>query len=290
MHLLVTGATGYLGSCLVRSLQQAGHQISVLKRRNSRMDRLTSCVDGFEWFDVEDGLDMMFSSRSVDGILHFATCYGRNKETSSDIFETNTAFPLRLLDMALAHGVSLFINTDTSLDKYLNAYTLSKRQFSEWGRWMANQGKMRFLNIRLEHMYGPQDDPSKFVSYIVKSIADGQARLDLTAGQQLRDFIYIDDVVSAYMTLLDDVCGWQQAEYRECDLGSGDAIAIKVLVSKIKELIGGPTTLQFGAVPYRLGEVMFSQADNSYLTKLGWRPVTNLHDGLTRTIFNKGQQ
>jgi CDP-paratose synthetase len=288
MHLLVTGATGYLGSSVVRSLLQSGHRISLLKRQSSRMDRLASCVNGLEWFDVEDGLDMVFSDRHVDGILHFATCYGRNKETASDIFETNTAFPLRLLDMAVAHDVSFFINTDTSLDKYLNAYALSKRHFSEWGRWTAKQGQMRFLNIRLEHMYGPQDDSSKFVSYIIKSIADGQARLDLTAGEQLRDFIYIDDVVSAYTMLLGDVCSWQQAEYRECDLGSGEAVSIKVMVSKIKELIGGPTMLHFGAVSYRSGEVMFSQADNSYLIKLGWRPTTKLYDGLTQTIFNKG--
>lgn len=288
MHLLVTGATGYLGSCLVRGLLRSGHKITVLKRKSSRTGRLTTVLNDIDFVDVEDGLDLIFKNRCIDGILHLATCYGRNKESSSDIFETNTVFPLQLLTLALSHGIAFFINTDTSLDKYLNAYALSKRQFAEWGKWVTIQGKGRFLNIRLEHMYGPQDDPSKFVSYIVKSLSEGQARLNLTAGEQLRDFIYIDDVVSAYMTLLDDINSWPEAEYRECDLGRGEAVTIKLLVKKIKEIIGGPTLLQFGSVPYRPGEVMFSQADNSYLKKLGWRPAINLHDGLTYTIHNKG--
>lgn len=287
MRLLVTGATGFLGSHLVKQFLQDGHQIAVLKRQRSDLYRLQDCLTDLELFDTEAGLAPIFASGSLDGVIHLATCYGRNAETAVEIFETNTAFPLQLLQAAAAANVPMFINTDTSLDKYLNPYSLSKRHFAEWGKWMAQQGRINFLNIRLEHMYGPEDDSSKFTSHVIRSLCNNVAEINLTKGEQLRDFIYIDDVLSAYQVLLSRLAQKVDTRFIECDLGSGEPVRIRDFVELVHELTGSKTVLNFGAVPYRAGEVMHAQADITYLNQLGWKVTTSLAEGIKKNIANE---
>jgi CDP-paratose synthetase len=159
--LLITGATGYLSSHLVRSLVDAGHRVAILKRANSSLRRLEFYVPRLAMFNVEDGLDLPFKSLGhVDTVIHAATCYGRAGEKASEVFEANTAFPLRLLETVT------FFNTDTILYKYLNSYSLSKQHFAERGKSFADGGKIVFVNMKLEHKYGVGDDSSKFVTHV----------------------------------------------------------------------------------------------------------------------------
>ena len=135
-------------------------------------------------------------------VVHTATCYGRNRETPLEVFEANLKFPLDLLEKAALFSTDTFFNTDTILYKYLNGYSLSKHQFVEWGKQYADEHKIKFCNIKLEHMYGPGDDDSKFTTYVINSCLNNVPEVKLTLGEQERDFIYIDDVVSAYQLLL----------------------------------------------------------------------------------------
>ncbi len=285
MNILLTGATGFLGSCLLRALLKAGHQVSVLKRSKSSLDRIVDLVPHVRAWDIDragikQALDPDFN---IDTVVHVATCYGRHGESESEVFQANLAFPLELLTTAVESGVVNFINTDTSLSKNLNPYALSKKQFMEWGTLVANQGKISFVNIELEHFYGPGDDSSKFTTHVIKSCLENVPELKLTAGEQKRDFIYIDDVVEAYLLLLEKTPR-RIPVFQEYGLGSGEAVTIREFVEMVHSITESKTVLNFGVLPYRENEIMESQADINALKALGWSAKVGLRDGLAKTV------
>lgn len=284
-QILLTGATGYLGSHLAEALLEAGHSVVVLKRKTSSLRRLESILPRITLLDV-DGLDLnsLFKDYGkIDVVIHTATSYGRQGESACQIADANLCFPLKLLDAAIAADVRVFMNTDTALDKFLNTYSLSKRQFAEWGSHFARQKNIRFLNLRLEHFYGAGDDDTKFTTHVIKSCLTNAPELKLTAGEQRRDFIYIDDVVLAYLLLLEkqeSLAEW----FMEFDVGSGEAVTIRQFVELVHHLTASSTHLKFGASPYREGEVMYSQANTESLRQLGWRCGHTLEQGLKLAI------
>lgn len=283
--ILITGITGFLGSNLAKALINKGYEVVALKRRSSSLNRIVSILDKVILYDIEDidYTNFFKSFGKIDVIIHTATSYGRNNETPWEIFDANTGFPLRLLDAASDANVSKFINTDTILDKYLNLYALSKNHLLEWGKFYSMHRKIEFINMRLEHFYGPGDDDSKFTSYVINSCMKNLNSMDLTLGEQKRDFIYVDDVVNAYLTILTrEIKGdfW----FSEHDVGSGHSVTIREFVEMVRELTGSRTKLNFGAVKYREGEVMNSMADISSLKSLGWNCDFSLKEGLEKTI------
>lgn len=286
--ILLTGITGFLGSNIALALVENGYHIIGLKRKSSSINRIGSIINYVDLYDIDDidFCDIFKKYDKIESIIHTATAYGRNNETPYEIFEANTGFPLKLLDAASVAGVSKFINTDTILDKYLNLYSLSKNHLLEWGKFYSMKNKIEFINMRLEHFYGPGDDDTKFTSYVINNCLSNSSKpLNLTLGEQKRDFIYIDDVVSAYLILL---CRKMVSDdwFSEYDVGSGESVTIKDFVETVHNISKSKTVLNFGAVPYRVGEVMNSKANIAGLIKLGWKCSFTLEQGLKLTIEN----
>lgn len=283
--ILVTGGTGFLGSHVVHNLVTSGHRVLVLKRPSSNLDRLSPILHALSVYDLEEvDLSVPFKEYGkVDAVIHTATCYGRNGETEVELSRTNTSFPLHLLEVATSYNTNTFINTDTVLHKYLNAYALSKNHFVEWGKLFANRNRIRFVNIRLEHMYGPYDEVTKFTTRVMKDCLANVPEIKLTPGDQMRDFVYIDDVIAGYKVLLEKTES-QRGMFQEYDLGSGKPVSIRLFVETVHKLSGSSTHLNFGALPYRNGEIMYSAANTEKLESLGWRCQTSLVDGIQKTM------
>ena len=137
-------------------------------------------------------------------------------------------------------------------------------------------------------MYGPKDDKTKFVTWLISELLDNKDEISFTKGEQKRDFIYIDDIVSAYISVLKK--RKELNKFVEFDVGTGEQITIKDFVTKTKEIVASlsgkeiMTKLNFGAIPYREGELMEIKEDISPLLALGWTPKTTLDEGLEKTI------
>jgi nucleoside-diphosphate-sugar epimerase len=289
--VLITGATGFLGSHLVKALLNDNHKVVILKRSFSKTKRIDDVLSQCYVYNIDQcELSKPFEDLGkIDTVIHTATCYGRNNETTAGIVEANVVFPLRLLEMSSVYKTDIFFNTDTFFNKdgasyfYLNTYTTSKKHFLDWGKQFAQKQSIKFVNLKLEHIFGAGDDDSKFVTYIIKSCLNNVQELKLTAGEQKRDFIHVDDVVSIYQLLLGKVQK-EPSFYQEYPIGSGKAISVKEFVEIIHRITQSKTILEFGALPYRKGEIMFSEANMNQLKILGFQYTESLIDKLKKTI------
>lgn len=282
--LLLTGATGFLGSHLAHAFLKSGYRVAILKRAQSNLSRLKHLLSDLQIFNIEDGLDTPFKVMGhLGAVVHAATCYGRKKERVSEIFESNTAFPLHLLETAKLFNTDAFLNTNTTLYKYLNAYSLSKHHFMEWAKSFAGDSKIKFFNINVEHIYGPGDDPTKFTTHVIRTCLSNAPHLELTSGDQQRDFVHVDDVVNAYVRLLGKAVEFNHGFF-EFGVGTGKAVSIREFASMVQRLAESSTQLIFGALAYRDQEVMYSQADITALQALGWSCEYDLEAGLKQAI------
>jgi len=279
----LTGATGFLGSNIVKKLIQEHYHVIILKRSFSNTYRINDVVDRIKSYDADRiKLEDVFRKNNIDTIVHCATDYGREDIDPLLLMQANLTLPLQLLELGRKNGVSCFVNTDTILDKRVSYYSLSKNQFRDWLEFYAKE--MICINVALEHFYGPYDNNTKFVSFIIDSILQNAKKIDLTEGRQKRDFIYIDDVVSAFMAIIKNKNHFKKG-FLKYEIGTGDAVEIRQFVRLVKDIAkNNCTELNFGAIPYRKNETMNSKADLTEICKLNWEPKFTLEKGLSRTI------
>lgn len=232
---------------------------------------------------IEEFDENVVSDIEIDLLLHCATHYGRRDTDAVNTIESNLLLPLRLLALLKKTNKKVkFINTDTILDKHINVYSLSKSQFKEWMIFFS--AEISFINVRLEHFYGPLDDSTKFVSYLIQNFLKNIPELNLTNGEQYRYFTYIDDIVSAFELVIDSI-DTLPSGLTQFDVSADDAIQLKSFVNTVKRICSNEQTrLNFGALPYREGESMKFTVDTANIQRLGWRPKITLEEGLRRTI------
>ena len=138
--------------------------------------------------------------------------------------------------------------------------------------------------MKIFHMFGENDSPSKFIPYLIDEISRDETFIDMTPGLQTRDFIYVNDVISAFETVLKNEL--KLTNYQEYEVGSGKSFSIKHLAELIQKISMSKTELNFGAITYRKGEIMESVCNNKKLIELGWTPKFSLNVGLSKIIKN----
>ncbi|GHT33595.1 paratose synthase [Bacteroidia bacterium] len=276
--ILITGINGFLGSHLAKRLSTHFRVIGT-EYKTDNLYRL----DGYDFKVVDSSthaVENLFAEEDIDCIIHTATFYGRNNEEIQQIAETNVFMPFHLLDMAIKKQVKTFINTDTVLDRFVSAYALTKNQFKDWLYFRRNE--IQTINMQLEHFYGPGCSNSNFVTAMIERLKNNDPVIDLTAGAQLRDFVYYEDIIDAYATVLSNRDTIKTNSTFQ--VGSGEHISIKELLLFLKEKIGSTSILNFGAIPYRENDLMISETDIEPLISIDWKPKHTIKEGLIKTI------
>jgi nucleoside-diphosphate-sugar epimerase len=287
MRVYITGVTGFLGSHLARALVNEGMEVHGLKRSTSDLARLKDVAGRIVFRDVDrESVESLFAAdRRPDAIIHLATNYGRQGDAPSHLALANTIFPLSLLEIAVRRGVQTFLNADTCYTihyKHLQNYTQSKQHLVDWGKILATK-ETRFINLKLFHPYGPGDGPTKFVPQMIRNCLESKGEIRLTPGEQRKDFVYVQDVVTAIEVLLGKPQSLPDG-FVSLDCGSGKAVSIREFVETVHRLTRSQAILRFGALPYRENEIMFAEADPSVLRSLGWKPTVALERGIRNIV------
>lgn len=293
--ILLTGATGFLGSRLLAVLLAKGYEVVVLKRSFSDISKIKNSLDHnkLHLFDIDlTDPRVLFETYSIDTIIHTATEYGRGETPVFKILEANLILPLRLAELGIENGARCFINTDSYFNKSNNSYSnllnysLSKKSLLVWLKQLSS--RIRVINVTLEHMYGPGDSQSKFVEHLIQQIAVKHvSRVHLTHGHQKRDFVYVDDVTEAFLKLI-EYGRMHEFTFKNFEVGTGGSVQVRDFVRVIKDLSQSKTILGFGDIEYRSDEIMDSKADISALAELGWTPKIGVREGLSRILHCYG--
>ncbi|PXX97665.1 NAD-dependent epimerase/dehydratase family protein [Halomonas sp. LBP4] len=294
-RILISGSTGFLGSKLLVHFARLGCEVIGGKRSSSDLSRLGEYRNNVKFINLDDpaALKRFFENKKIDCVIHAACSYGREPGSEFDVFDSNLTLPIRLANLAKKNKNCLFLNTDTFFSKpeydlgYMGAYVLSKRHCWEWLKIFIKD--LKVINVRLEHVYGPLDDRAKFVSWVCDQFMSHDNKKDamvLSSCSQLRDFVYIDDVVSAFDTLLKSRSSLFSGQVFE--VGTGAQTTVREMVECIEEAFirSGKDVAQpiFDSSRNRTGEIQSSVADTTELEKLGWQPNFSLAEGVNSLV------
>jgi len=284
--ILITGINGYLGSKLAKRYAKK-YNIIGLEYSIENLFRLED--ENFEVYESKDIIfDTIFKNHSIDYIIHTATFYGKEQESDGKMMYANTYLPQLLLEEAIKNDCSLFINTDTVLDRFTSSYALTKKQFRDWLQFYSSDSKIKVINLELEHFYGPGTSQTNFITLMVKKMLNNDTVIKLTKAEQNRDFLYINDLLQVYDLMFENESKF--SDFEIFNVGTGINTNLKYILQYIKKHTLSSSELDFGAIPYRTNELMESNNDITKLTNLGWSPKTPIDFGLLSVIeFEKNK-
>jgi CDP-paratose synthetase len=282
MRVAVTGGTGFLGAAVIHELVARGHDVLLIHRPESRFDRLADVRDRVRCIEHSAANTHRLAEvmGPVDAVASLAATYARDGESPAEIHDVNVARPLRLLDAAIQAGASIFVNAGTALPPTVSAYAASKHEFVRQAADRIAGTDRAFVNARIEMMYGVGDDEWKLVMRLLVAAITDAVDVPLTAGEQRRDLIHVDDAAAAVCVLLERSSTFPPGVVTDVEVGSGVPVSVRELAEQIRSMTGSGVQYAFGALRYRENEVMHSAADISALTALGWAPRRRLEESL----------
>lgn len=291
--ILLTGATGFVGSHLLNYLVKKKYKVVILKRSTSDISRIKKNIDLINAYDIDkQKLEAAFQNHKIDVVMHLATSYGRT-QNYENLIQSNIIFGIDLIALSIKYEVEVFINTDTffnntsSTKSYLADYTITKKHFLDW--LCLKKDSIKIANMKLHHVYGENDSHDKFSMWLFNELSSGNKAIELTSGNQLRDFIYVQDIVRAYEVVMLKKHNFDSMQ--EFNTSSGCKYTVKEFCSLmgfkiLKNKRSVQKVLLFGAKPDNPNEIMDVYNDNSALLKLGWRTEFDLESGLDSMIVN----
>ena len=262
-HILLTGATGFVGRQVLRLLREQGAAVRVVVRYGhhpqpddiSTLDHVVQTTDLFaenqEWW--EKTLD------GINTVIHVAWYTEPGKYLQSVKNIDCLSGTLNLAKGAVLAGVRRFVGIGTCFEYDLSSgmlhietplrpatpYAAAKAAaYLALSQWLATQG-IEFAWCRLFYLYGEGEDARRFVPYLRTKLAAGEPA-ELTSGNQIRDFL---DVRIAARMIVETALGSSQGPINIC---SGVPITIRQLAEKIADEYGRRDLLRFGARPDNL--------------------------------------
>lgn len=283
---LVTGATGFIGSHLVRRLLDAGWETHVVLRKPGRSDEGHGRARAY----VHDGstvdLVRIVSASKPTVVFHLASLFLTQHQAPDveRLIASNVLFSTELAEAMVANGVKSLVNTGTSWQHYegadynpVNLYAASKEAFEVIARYYSEAYGLRMITLKLFDTYGPSDLRGKLIGLLLAAARD-ERTLSMSLGEQYIDLVHVDDVVDAYLVAAERLISGL-VEKEECyGISSGEALRLRDLVDLVEKVSGKSISIDWGARPYRPREVM--EPWSGYQVLPGWAPRIPLPVGL----------
>ena len=297
--VLVTGGSGFIGANLIRSLINQRAKVRLLLRPNSNTWRLNDILNKTVVYDVDITNNKQVKNAvnkiKPQVIFHLAVYGAYPAQTDFlPIIKTNILGTVNLLEATKNINYLSFINTGTSSEYGFKTkpmketdsleptffYAASKASTSFFCRIFAKEFNKPIITLRPFSAYGDWEEPGRFIPTIITNCLANKS-IKLVPGKQVRDFLYVEDVVKAYLTagLRSDLKG------EIFNIGSGKEYLVSQVAKKIVKLINKPVKVIVGAYKPRRWDTTSWQADITKAKKiLNWGPRFPLDSGLKKAI------
>lgn len=289
---LVTGASGFIGSHCLVPLVDRGYEVHAVWSRGEPLE-----VEGVVWHRAdlldESQLSILVSTVKPTHLLHLAwfVAHGKYLAAVENFHWTQTS--LSLFRHFGAHGGQRAVTAGSSYEYdwsygYCSepltplardtVYGACKSALHELVEAYAGATGFSSAWARIFFLYGPREHPDRLVSSVIRHLLVEEPA-KCSHGEQIRDYLHVQDVGDALVSLLDsEVSG-------SVNIGSGKPILLKEIVATIGHKLGRPDLIQLGGIPQRVYDPPLVVADVTRLkSELGWKPAYDLHTGLDHTI------
>ena len=296
MKILLTGITGFIGSHVARQLMETDGEIYGVVRERSNLWRIEDIQSSLKLVQADlcdaEALEALMSSVKPDVCLHLAWFAEPGVYVNSMQNLDMLTASLRLSALAARAGCKYFMGVGTCSEYDLNygylsestpvkpqsLYAGSKLAFKSVLDQIGRTTGLETAWVRLFYQYGAYEDKRRVVPAVITSLLSNQKQ-KLTRGEQIRDYLHVEDVASAITAI------FRKRLTGEVNIGSGIPITIRDLTTKIGTLLDRTELLEYGAIPYNPDDPRFVCANNRHLVEqTGWKPRFELEEGLLRTI------
>jgi len=300
--VLVTGASGFVGSALISRLAADGCRVVCLARSSSQVP-VGAHGPNVEWIrsDRHDPATLRaLLGDMAPAIVFNLAAYGVRPDDrdAAAMIDGNVGLLADLLAAVADRPPRRFIHIG-SCSEYgpalegarlserdpldpTSLYGAAKAGAALFGRNLAQRLEIPFVTLRLFGVYGPGEASYRLIPYLIERLRQNE-RVDLTPGEQLRDLLYIDDVVDALVSAARPVGVEDFQSYNVC---SGAAVRIRDIATSVCRVLGKPLDLlAFGARPYRPDEPMSIIGNPArFHAATGWSPGVTLEEGIGRMV------
>jgi UDP-glucuronate 4-epimerase len=292
MRYLVTGAAGFIGSQLLQTLLERGHDAvgwdaftdyydPVLKEENAR-DLPVTRVDLAEDALPLGGFDGIFHLAGQPGVASFGGVFPlyvrQNLLASQRLFEEAVAAGVRVV---VASSSSVYGDAETYptpedvVPRPISPYGITKLACEHLARAYGSEFGLEFTTVRYFTIYGPRQRPDMAFTKMVTCLAEGRSFELYGDGSQSRSFTYVDDAVEATIAAMERAP--REAVY---NVGGGTEVSMLEAVETLGRIAG--RRLELVRRPRREGDAARTAADTTRIrSELGWKPATPFEDGLT---------
>lgn len=299
-NFLVTGATGFIGSNLVRKLVNFGQNVNVIvrdKKLNWRILDIAGKINIFECDITDPKLQEIVDKIKPDYIFHLAG-YGNlpHEDNICKMVDVNLKGTINLLNAVSKNPFKLFINTGSSAEygvkdsqmkesdvlSPINNYGVIKSAITLYCQKEAIRNNLPIINFRLFTPFGYFEGKNRLIPDVILNALEGRP-IKVSSPGHVRDFIFIEDVVRVYIK----AAKMQHNPGEIYNIGSGTQHSVKDIVEKILEITKSKSDVQWGAVAKqaRYIEPKKWQANMSKTKKmLNWESSDTIDLGLSKNI------